>query len=325
MRRPVEEFQLPFVMELARSHKMRLELQFKGQTAVQVFDGTQGWKVRPFLNRSEVEPFSVEEMKLAAMQADLDGHLVDYAAKGTRLELVGMEKVEDRDTYKLRLTLRSGQAFHVWIDAQTFLETKMEGQPHRMDGVYHPAEVYFRDYREVNGLQVPFVLETRVLPVGRTALGVKDAPVPAEKITIEKVVVNPKLDESVFAKPQLLAAASVPAVHAGKEPVRCLALLAWGLFLAPALVRADGPGPDARSLAVAEAVLGYCTKTVPSVAAQQRQRIERLTHDASRQSLTELRKSPEYRQAYDAETDFIAKVTEHNARRLCSESLARNK
>jgi hypothetical protein len=216
MRRPVEEFQLPFVMELARSHKMRLELQFKGQTAVQVFDGTQGWKVRPFLNRSEVEPFSVEEMKLAAMQADLDGHLVDYAAKGTRLELVGMEKVEDRDTYKLRLTLRSGQAFHVWIDAQTFLETKMEGQPHRMDGVYHPAEVYFRDYREVNGLQVPFVLETRVLPVGRTALGVKDAPVPAEKITIEKVVVNPKLDESVFAKPQLLAAASVPAVHAGK-------------------------------------------------------------------------------------------------------------
>jgi len=216
MRRPVEEFQLPFVMELARSHKMRLELQFKGQTAVQVFDGTQGWKVRPFLNRSEVEPFSVEEMKVAAMQADLDGHLVDYAAKGTRLELVGMEKVEDRDTYKLRLTLRSGQAFHVWIDAQTFLETKMEGQPHRMDGVYHPAEVYFRDYREVNGLQVPFVLETRVLPVGRTALGVKDAPVPAEKITIEKVVVNPKLDESVFAKPQLLAAASVPAVHAGK-------------------------------------------------------------------------------------------------------------
>ena len=216
MRRPVEEFQLPFVMELARSHKMRLELQFKGQTAVQVFNGTQGWKVRPFLNRSEVEPFSVEEMKVAAMQADLDGHLVDYAAKGTRLELVGMEKVEDRDTYKLRLTLRSGQAFHVWIDAQTFLETKMEGQPHRMDGVYHPAEVYFRDYREVNGLQVPFVLETRVLPVGRTALGVKDAPVPAEKITIEKVVVNPKLDESVFAKPQLLAAASVPAVHAGK-------------------------------------------------------------------------------------------------------------
>jgi Asp-tRNA(Asn)/Glu-tRNA(Gln) amidotransferase B subunit len=107
--------------------------------------------------------------------------------------------------------------------------------------------------------------------------------------------------------------------------VRYVVLFAWGLSLAPALVRADRPGPDARALAVAEAMLGYCTKTVPSVVAQQRQRTERLTHGASRQSLTELRKSPEYRQAFDAETDFIAKVTEHNARRLCSESLARNK
>lgn len=106
--------------------------------------------------------------------------------------------------------------------------------------------------------------------------------------------------------------------------MRSVALLAWGLLLAPALLRADGPGPDARALGVAEAVLGYCTKTVPSVAAQQRQRSEQLTHGASRESLSELRKSHEYRQAYDAETDFIAKVTEHNARRLCSESLARN-
>jgi hypothetical protein len=190
-------------MELARPHKMRLELQFKGQTAVQVFDGTKGWKVRPFLNRSDVEPFSAEEMKLAAMHADLDGYLIDHAAKGTRLELVGMEKVEDRDSYKLQLTLRNGQALHVWIDTQTFLETKMEGQLHRMD-------------QSVNGLQIPFVLETRVLPVGRTALGVKDTPVPVEKITIEKAVVNPKLDESVFAKPQLLAAAAVPAARGQK-------------------------------------------------------------------------------------------------------------
>jgi DNA-binding transcriptional regulator YdaS (Cro superfamily) len=107
--------------------------------------------------------------------------------------------------------------------------------------------------------------------------------------------------------------------------VRYAALLACSLFLAPALVRADGPGLDAQALGVSEAVLGYCTKTVPAVVAQQRQRIERLTHGASQASLTELRKSPEYRQAYDAETDFIAKVTEHNARRLCSESPARTK
>jgi hypothetical protein len=206
--RPAEEVQLPFVMELKRPRKMRFELQFNGQTAIQVYDGANGWKLRPFLNRRVVEPYSTDEMKMASMQAELDGPLVGYAAKGTRVELDGTEKVEDRDTYKLKLTLKSGETIHVWIDAQTFLETKIEGQPRRLDGTDHPVEVYFRDYRAVNGLKIPFVLETKVLPVAHTAMGLKDTPVPVERTVIEKVVVNPKLDESLFSKPEITAASN---------------------------------------------------------------------------------------------------------------------
>jgi hypothetical protein len=206
--RPVDEVQLPFVMQLRRPRKLRFELQFNGQTAVQVFDGTNGWKLRPFLGRRVVEPYSADEMKTTSMQADLDGPLVDYAAKGTQIELAGMEQVEGRGTYKLKLTLKGGEAMHVWIDTQTFLEVKMEGQPRRLDGVDHPVEVYLRDYRPVSGLQVPFLLETRVLPVAKTALGLKDPPVPPEKTIIDRVVVNPKLDEALFSKPEVAVASN---------------------------------------------------------------------------------------------------------------------
>jgi hypothetical protein len=34
--------------------------------------------------------------------------------------------------------------------AQSFLETKIEGQPRRLDGVYHPVEIYYRDYRRAS-------------------------------------------------------------------------------------------------------------------------------------------------------------------------------
>jgi hypothetical protein len=206
--RPAQEVQLPFVMELERPRKMRFELEFAGQTAVQVYDGAHGWKLRPFLNRRVVEPFTDEELKLSAAQADLDGPLVDYAAKGTRIELAGTEKVENRDTYKVKMTMQSGQVLHVWIDAQTFLEAKIEGQPRRMDGTDHPTEVYFRDYRQVEGLQIPFVLETRVLPVRKTATGLGDVPVPPERISIEKVVLNPKFEEALFSKPDAGLSAS---------------------------------------------------------------------------------------------------------------------
>jgi hypothetical protein len=201
--RPDEEVQLPFLMELQRPRKMRFELKFNGQTAVQVYDGANGWKLRPFLNRGLVEPYTEDEMKTASTQADLDGPLVDYAVKGTRIELAGTEKVEGRDTYKIAMTMKSGQVLHVWIDAETFLETKIEGQPRRLDGRDHPVEVYFRDYRRIDGLQIPFILETKVLPVAVTATGLKDTPVPSERIIVEKVLVNPKLDASLFSKPQI--------------------------------------------------------------------------------------------------------------------------
>jgi len=204
--RPDEEAQLPFLMQLKRGRKMRFELQFAGKTAVQVYDGTNGWKLRPYLNRLDVESYTAEELKIASMQSDLDGLLVDYAAKGSKIELDGLEKVEGRNTYKLKVTQKNDHPVHVWVDAETFLETKIEGQPRRLDGTEHPVEVYYRDYHTVDGLQIPFVSETRVLPVGTTALGFRDTPVPPEKIIIEKVVVNPKFDEKLFSKLEVSAA-----------------------------------------------------------------------------------------------------------------------
>jgi outer membrane lipoprotein-sorting protein len=186
-----ENPELPFVMELKRPRKTRVEIEFSNDKAVQVYDGTNGWKLRPFLGRKDVEPFSTDEMKSASMESDLDGPLVDYAAKGTRVELEGVEKVDEREAYKLKLTMKDGQVRRLWVDTQTFLEVKIEGVPRRMDGKMHPVEIYLRDYRSVSGLMVPYVLET-------TVEGVKQA----RKTTIETVVVNPKLEDSRFAKPK---------------------------------------------------------------------------------------------------------------------------
>jgi len=52
--------------------------------------------------------------------------------------------------------------------------------------------LYCRDYKPVNGLLVPYVLETKVQ-------GVKQS----HKMTIESLVMNPKLDDSLFAVPKI--------------------------------------------------------------------------------------------------------------------------
>jgi outer membrane lipoprotein-sorting protein len=184
------QVQLPFRLEMKRPRKSRLEIDFAGKTAVQVYDGQNGWKLRPYLNRNDVEPFSEQEAKAQSDTGELEGPLVDYAAKGTKIALEGMEPVEAHNAYKLMLTKKSGDVQHIWIDAQSFLDVKIEGIPRRMDGKMHKVWISQRDFRLVQGVMIPFVVETVVEGYRET-----------HKMLIEKVTLNQKLDDAAFGKP----------------------------------------------------------------------------------------------------------------------------
>lgn len=204
-----QQVQLPFRLEMKRPRKSRLEIDFAGKTAVQVYDGEHGWKLRPFLNRDDVEPFTADEAKAEAVKADIEPPLVDYAAKGTQVALERMEPVDGHNAYKLKLTLKSGDVQHIWIDAQSFLDVKVEGTPRRMDGKMRSVWITQRDFRSVKGLMVPYVYETSN----------EGGPHP-HRMLIETVTVNTPLDDARFAKPQVLVAGSPPAAPASAAPVK---------------------------------------------------------------------------------------------------------
>jgi hypothetical protein len=188
---PRQQVQAPFALELKRPEKSRMELQFAGKTAVQVYDGRSGWLLRPYLNREDWEPFTADQAKAQQGQFELGGPLVDAAAKGTKVALVSVEAVDGKAAYKLKLSKKGGETQLVWVDAKTFLDVKVEGAPRRMDGKMHPVFVTQRDFRAVQGLVVPFSMETAV-----------DGYADTHKMTIERVLVNPKLDDNRFTKPK---------------------------------------------------------------------------------------------------------------------------
>jgi hypothetical protein len=106
------------------------------------------------------------------------------------VEAEGVEAVEGHDAYKLKVTLKTGRVEHVWVDAQSFLDVKVEGTPRHMDGKMRPVYVFQRDFRKVDGVLIPFVLETAVEGYPNT-----------HKMAIDKATVNPKLEETLFTKP----------------------------------------------------------------------------------------------------------------------------
>jgi len=181
--------QVPFSLQLKRGRKMRLEFLFDGQMVVQAFDGRAGWKRQPYLGKGSYALMTADEIKGAAGQADLDGLLIDSKAKGHEVRLLGKETVDTRPQYKLAVTLAVGVVRHVYVDAETFLETKVDGS-RRLRGKDHKLETFFRDYRRVQGLVVPHAVETRI-----------EGAASAHAMTIERVELNPPLEDALFAPP----------------------------------------------------------------------------------------------------------------------------
>ena len=195
--------QVPFRLELKRPRRMRLEFDFDGATAVQTYDGAAGWKLAPHLGRAEAEPLTTAELATAAGQAELDGPLIDYAAKGHRLELLGHESVDGRDAFRLKLTLKGGAVRTLYVDAETGLETRVEAMQ-TLRGEPKLLRTRFGDYKTVAGLRLPHVLESRL----------EGSPY-SHKLTIASVEVNAPMADARFGKPASGPAAAKAASNGG--------------------------------------------------------------------------------------------------------------
>lgn len=181
----------PFVLNFRRPYETRFEIMVEGQRSLRVFDGKMGWKRRVGSDgRPITTDYSADEVSFAHDAGGLDGPLFDYKAKGITVVLEGVDSVDGRRAYRLGLQLPSGRKRTDWIDAQTFVELRYDREVRDMRGRSSTVTVYTRDYRTVQGLALPSVIETG------NATGAD-----ANKMVIEKVFVNPNLADSLFEKP----------------------------------------------------------------------------------------------------------------------------
>src|SRR5216684_5414619 len=180
-----------FVVELKRPLKMHVEISIEGQTIIRVYDGkSSGWTINPFLENKDVQPLSSEDLKNISDESDFDGPLMDYETKGNQIELAGKEALDDKPVYRLKLTKSNGDIRFYFFDASSFLLLKWEGSRKNGDQDI-PWECFFSDFRDVHGLKFPFRLDQ-----GSPGTDIR------QTLTTDKVEINPRIDDSRFAKPQ---------------------------------------------------------------------------------------------------------------------------
>jgi len=180
---------VPYVLEQKRPGKMCLEFVFEEETAIQCADGKTGWKVTPFRGRTFPEPMTDRELRETADSTDPYGLLIDFAARGHEVELLGQEAVKGRVTYKLQVTLPGGAIRWLYLDVESALEVKLEAI-RMIAGNEQRIETFFYDWQPVDGLLIARRQESR--PVGAEDTNF---------LTVEEVSVNPPLDDARFAMP----------------------------------------------------------------------------------------------------------------------------
>jgi hypothetical protein len=190
----------PFVVELKRPLKMHMQLSIQNQTILRVYDGkSQGWANNPFAGKTDPEAMSENELKNITEESDFDGPLLDYKSKGNQIELIGKDKFEDKDVWRLKLTTKSGDVRFYLFDADSFLLLKWEGKRKYQDKEF-PVESHFSDYREVGGVKFAFAIDSGSSSTELT-----------QKIRVEKIELNPELGDAEFGKPAAPAQPSTPA------------------------------------------------------------------------------------------------------------------
>ncbi len=178
----------PVTMSRARPDLVRIDFTFRGMTATQAFDGRTGWSVMPFTGKKDPEKMSEEKSMDMKEDADFDGPMYDYRAKGYEVELLGKVSVQGTPAYKLKVTTKSGSETTIYLDADTYLEIR-EDRKRTLEGQEIVTETNIGNYKAVEGILLPTRIE--LTAKGRTL----------QTITIDKIELNPTFEAMAFAMP----------------------------------------------------------------------------------------------------------------------------
>ncbi len=159
----------------------RQDITVGGTAGYVIVTPTAGWSFLPFQGQSEVENMPAETLKDRQPGLDAAGALIDYKAKGHKVELQGKETIDGVECYKLKVTHSNGTMVTDYIDTKNYYMVRTVSTQHA-NGQEVEQTVSFSNFQKLpEGIVVAMTITQQF-----------------GDITITKVEVNKPVDESIF-------------------------------------------------------------------------------------------------------------------------------
>ena len=174
----------PVTMTIDHMKGFRIDFEIMGTSNYQLITPTKSSTFMPIQQMTEPKVSTEEESKAQQGALDIHSGLYDYKVKGTTVELVGDDKVDGADVYKLKVTQKSGKSSFYLIDKKTNRVVKTISTGKGPDGVEMDIETPYGDYKQnADGYWFAY---TTAMQGG------------AISVTYDKIESNIKIDENIF-------------------------------------------------------------------------------------------------------------------------------
>jgi outer membrane protein assembly factor BamB len=181
----------PFTLRRKRPNLYRFDSRMIQKETIVAQDAQGPWWLYPLYGVES--PVKMEEAPVAVMtarDAEIEPALLSYKEKGHKLVLAGRGDVSGQETLRLELTRSNGWVETWHLDPRTWLEVAIDSKVFDYSQTSEAIQerAYFSDFRTIDGLVIPHRIE-------------KEYGARHTVTRVEKIRVNPEMEDGVFAMP----------------------------------------------------------------------------------------------------------------------------
>jgi len=153
--------EIPMVMYQKRPDKYRSDATFQSMSIREVYDGTNGYMMNPFMGTKDPVPLNAEQLERLKDQAELDNIFLTYKRLNYQLEYTGTEDMEGMQVLVLKLSKPNGDVSRIFIDPENFVVLKIVSKL-MIQGTEREVESYPSNYKYIEGILFPFSYEQKM-------------------------------------------------------------------------------------------------------------------------------------------------------------------
>ena len=157
--------EMPLTITTEQGKGMKVEFSMNGITGYQIVTDKAGWNYMPFGGQTKPEAMPDEMVKQMQDGLDIQGALVDYKAKGSKVVYLGKDDVEGTDCYKLKVTRSNGKEETMYIDATNYYHIRSKSKLVANGKEVEETSNYGNFQKLPEGIVIPMTLDDGNGPV----------------------------------------------------------------------------------------------------------------------------------------------------------------